>query len=90
MEHRAITSNEACVLTSCHFRHDTDDHYSPRTPISPKKQQNKAQNCKNKALFSENKALFRIKIFVNFIFNLQNLFLNQLNCIKCILLMLQF
>ena len=62
--------------------------YSPCTPISPKIQQNKAQNCKNKALFSENKALFRIKIFVNFIFILQNMFLNQLNCIKCILLVL--
>ena len=45
-----------------------------------KKHRNKALFLKNKALFLKNKALLRIKVWVNFIFIFQNLFLNHFYC----------
>ena len=48
--------------------------------FAKKKQRNKALFRKIKHFFKKNKALFRIKIFVNFIFIFQNFLLNHLYC----------
>ena len=48
--------------------------------FSVKKQRNKALFLENKAHFLKNKALSRIKVWVNFIYIIQNLLLNQFYC----------